>query len=108
MDVRDFEVGQTVWIELRNNKARGLPEDKLIEEWEVTKVGRKYLYAKEKSKFGYEYGFYSRGDNYMVEHSDYTPDYYLYKTKEEIETEFDKRNKEKAIREFMRLQHRRT
>ena len=103
IDIRDFTVGQTVWIELKNNRARGLTGEELIEEWEVAKVGKKYVYAKKKSSFSYEYSFYSSDKNYLIENTNYTPDYYLYKTKEEIENELDKREKAKIIREYLRL-----
>ena len=41
MDIKDFTVGQKVYVELTGNAKRYKKEDELIEEWEVVKVGRK-------------------------------------------------------------------
>ena len=46
MDLKDFKVGQTVWVQLTGNEARGKHGDELIEEWEVVTVGKTYIHAK--------------------------------------------------------------
>ena len=61
MDLKDFKVGQTVWIRLTGNAIRGKRGDELIEEWVIDKIGRKYITASKKT--GYPKGnvFEKRG-----------------------------------------------
>ena len=50
MKKEDFYKGQTVWVYLIGNAARGKKTtEERIQEWEVVKVGRKYITAKPKS-----------------------------------------------------------
>lgn len=48
MDIKNFIVGQTVYIRLVGNASRGKSEDSLIEEWEIIYIGRKLIKAKRK------------------------------------------------------------
>lgn len=43
MNIKDFKVGQTVYVQLTGNAAKRSSE--CIEEWEITSVGRKYIKA---------------------------------------------------------------
>lgn len=49
MGIKDFKVGQTVYVELTGNASRGKTAEHCIEEWEITSVGRKYIRAGRKS-----------------------------------------------------------
>ena len=40
MNIKDFKVGQTVWVELTGDTSRGKTAEQCIEEWEITSVGR--------------------------------------------------------------------
>lgn len=59
MNIKDFKVGQTVYVELTGNASRGKTPEQFIEEWEVTSVGRKYIKAckKESGIFRFETTF---------------------------------------------------
>ena len=48
MDIKDFKVGQNVFVRLTGNASRGKKGDELIEEWEIISVGRKLIKAKRK------------------------------------------------------------
>lgn len=83
-----IKVGQHVFAELMGNAARGKTGDSLIEEWEVTKVGRKYIYAKavgggsfSERCFEYRDGW-GYGIPAWIEKTDYSPDYALYLDKD--------------------------
>ena len=83
MRKQDFHKGQTVWVYLIGNAARGRKTtEERIREWEVTKVGRKYITAKDKSlyweaKFDIENNF-----RHVCDIG--TADYALFLNKEEI------------------------
>lgn len=79
-----IKAGQRVFAELMGNAAHGKTGDNLIEEWEVTKVGRKYIYAKpidggcfSESCFEYRESW-GYGIPAWIEKTDYSPDYALY------------------------------
>ena len=90
MPNKNIKVGQHVFAELMGNAARGKAGVNLIEEWEVTKVGRKYIYAKpvdggsfSESCFEYreDWGY---GIPAWIEKTDYSPDYALYLDKNDV------------------------
>ena len=91
MDLKDFKVGQTVWVQLAGNEARGKHGDELIEEWEVVTVGKKYIHARkkgrsfptvfEKREFGYSVKFVQKTDGCV--------NYILYASKTELEEELE-------------------
>ena len=93
MEIKDFTVGQRVWVKLTGNRARGKSGNELIQEWEVVSIGRKYIKAKplggsdwcgisfEKREYGYSDKF--------VEKSDYTPCYILYADRQLILDEME-------------------
>lgn len=93
MNIKDFKVGQTVYVELTGNASREKTAEQCIEEWEITSVGRKYIKAckKESDVFRFETTFEYR-ENYgrFVEKTDYCVDYILYPTREELERKFEK------------------
>ena len=76
MEIKDVTVGQTVFVELRGDARRYKREDELIEEWEVMKVGRKYIQAKkkgcgcpitfEKIEYGYDAGQFVEKKNMSI------------------------------------------
>lgn len=93
MNIKDFKVGQTVYVELTGNASRGKAPEQCIEEWEITSVGRKYIRAGKRSdgriwrETTFEYM-----DNYdrFVEKTDCCVDYILYSTRQEIEEKHEK------------------
>lgn len=90
MEKKDFHKGQTVWIYLVGNAARGTKTlEERIQEWEVVSVGRKYITCRDnncswrEAKFDIENDFrhvYDRG----------TENYVLYLSKEDILNEIYK------------------
>ena len=96
MEIKDFKVGQAVYV------IKYKSDNPLVEEWTVTKVGKKYLYAKSVS--GFEYVFelpFSDKNDYLVQKSEYSPDYYLYKTEEKIRARAEHKKKVAYVREFL-------
>ena len=103
MDLKDFKVGQTVWIRLTGNAIRGKHGDELIEEWVIDKIGRKYITASKKT--GYPKGiiFEKRGYGYedrFVEKTNYCVDYIMYETEQYIRDEMEKDKIYKNIQMF--------
>ena len=90
MDIKDFKVGQTVYVRLYGNAAEGKSEDKIIEEWIVTKVGKKYLYAKPKEGWGRDVIFEKRRyDDNFVNKTEYSISYVIYLDKQDILDEME-------------------
>lgn len=93
MKIKDFKVGQTVYVELTWNASRGKTPEQCIEEWEITSVGRKYIKAGKRSDgiIWRETTFEYR-DSYkrFVEKTDYCVDYIIYTTRQEIEEKHEK------------------
>ena len=93
MDLKDFKVGQTVWIRLTGNAIRGKCGDELIEEWVIDKIGRKYITASKKT--GYPRGIIFEKSDYgyegrFVEKTYYCVDYIMYETEQELRDELEK------------------
>lgn len=98
MRIKDFKVGQTVFVELIENAKRRKGGKEIIEEWEITKVGKKYIYA-----MGTEGGFpiqfekrdYGTYKGQFVEKTDFSPEHILYASKNEYEKriEYEKLSK---------------
>lgn len=101
MNIKDFKVGQTVYVELTGNARRGKTAEQCIEEWEITFVGRKYIKARKKENgiFRFETTFEFQGYNErFVEKTAYSEkNYVLYAAKQEIE---EKREKNRLFREI--------
>ena len=105
MRKEDFHKGQTVWVYLIGNAARGRKTtEELIQEWEVLKVGRKYITAKSKSG-GWEQRF-DIENNFRHVYTYGTSDYELYLTKEEIYEEIERSNRIEHIKQFCRWERR--
>lgn len=88
MSIKDFKVGQTVYVELTGNASRGKTPEQCIEEWEVTSVGRKYINAVKKNpdSFLYKLVFeWSESYGRFVEKTRCSVNYILYPTRQEIE-----------------------
>lgn len=103
MNIKDFKVGQTVYVELTGNASRGKAPEQCIEEWEITSVGRKYIRARKKENgiFRFETTFeYRESYKRLVEKTDCRVDYILYLTRQEIE---EKHEKSRLFREITDL-----
>lgn len=101
MNIKDFKVGQKVYVELTGNASRGKTAEECIEEWEITSVGRKYIEAgRIDKKRGGVWGkhLFEYKENYgrFVEKTNYCIDYALYLTRQEIE---DKQEKSRIFKE---------
>lgn len=102
MNIKDFKVGQTVYVELTGNASRGKTEEQCIEKWEITSVGKKYIKAckKETGIFRFETTFeYRDTHKRFVEKTDYCVNYILYVTRQEIEEKHEKSRLFREIRE---------
>lgn len=101
MKLKDFKVGQKVYIRLIGNACRGKHGEELIEEWEVVVVGRKYLTAKNGSR---EYQFKSPiiHENYFVQKTNHCINYILYASREDIEVELEKSRLFREVSEYFR------
>ena len=119
MDIKDFKVGQTVWIMLTGNATRGKHGDELIEEWVINKIGRKYITASKKTGYSKEVVFEDNKcigyNGRFVEKTNYCVDYIMYATEQEVRDEmemnriyreiqlfFDRFNKNKLTLEQLR------
>ncbi|MCM1232851.1 MAG: hypothetical protein NC489_22225 [Ruminococcus flavefaciens] len=85
--IKDFKVGDSVYVEVTGNKARHLSDDieSHIKPALVTKVGRKYVSAKIDSHTIVQ--FKETECNYgggLREHTDGCVDYILFKTKQDV------------------------
>lgn len=93
MNIKDFKVGQTVYVELTGNSARGKTKEKRIEEWEITFVGRKYIEAAKKycgTLIGKTVFEYKESYGRFVQKTNYCVDYILYETIQEIEDKHER------------------
>ena len=105
MKKEDFYKGQTVWVYLTGNAARGRKTtEERIQEWEVLKVGRKYITAKPKVG-GWEQRF-DIENNFRHVYTYGTSDYELHLTKEEIYKEIERSNRIEYIEQFCRWERR--
>ncbi|MFR3727703.1 hypothetical protein [Lacrimispora sp.] len=91
MKKEDFHKGQTVYLLLLCNAARGKHGEELIREATVTAIGNKYITVSP--------GYYSTNvrfeiENNFREHSDYSPEHKLFLSREEI---VDRLEKEKLL-----------
>lgn len=105
MNIKDFKVGQTVCVELTGNASRGKKPEQCIEEWEITSVGRKYIKAGRKSDGGIrgERTFeYKESYGRFVQKTNYSIDYIIYETREEIERKFEKSKLLNEVETFFR------
>lgn len=82
---KDFTVGQIVFLKLTGNEARGKSDEKLIVEREVKSIGNKFVTV---GYVGEEYGTVKIKLEDGCEHSNYTSNYSLYLTKDDILDEF--------------------
>lgn len=98
MEKKDFYVGQTVYVYLVGNSARcKKPINERIEEWEVSKVGTKYITAKSKIN-SYEEKFDIK-HNFQHVYKYGSVSYILYLRKEDIINEIQR---EKNIEQIQR------
>lgn len=105
MKKEDFYKGQTVWVYLIGNAARGRKTtEERIQEWEIIKVGRKYITAKPKNG-GWEQRF-DIENNFRHVYTYGISDYELHLTKEEIYEEIERSNRIEYIEQFCRRERR--
>lgn len=100
MNIKDFKVGQTVWVELVGDARRGKTDEQCIEEWEIASVGRKYIKAAKKynSSSIHETTFeFDECRERFSQKTRFSADYILYMTRQEIE---EKREKNRLFREI--------
>lgn len=100
MNIKDFKVGQTVYVELTGNAGRRKTAEECIEEWEITSVGRKVIKATKKGwaathfevdfRFNDYHGKFTNSDGSCV-------NYILYALRQEIE---DKQERNKLFAEI--------
>ncbi len=94
--IKDFKIGDSVYVEVIGNAARGLPDDieTHIKPAVVTKIGKKYVSVKIGDRtiiqFKETCGNYGGG---LVHHAKGCSDYILFKTKQDV---YD-RNEAKSI-----------
>ena len=77
----------------------------LIQEWEVVKVGKKYVHAKPVEFQWTPYIFEIReyaGKTRLVEKTTYAPDYLLYTTRKEVEDEIEAEDSCRELAQFFR------
>lgn len=103
MELKEFSKGQKVWVKCIGNAARGKKGETLIQEWEVVKVGKKYVHAKpaesQWTPFVFEIRGYA-GKTRLVEKTTYAPDYLLYTTRKEVEDEIEAENTCRKLVQF--------
>ena len=101
MKKEDFYKGQTVWVYLVGSAASGRKTTKeRIQEWEVLKVGRKYITAK--PKVGGREKRFDIENNFRDVYTYGTSDYELHLTEEEIYEEVERQNRIEYIEQFCR------
>lgn len=103
MELKEFSKGQKVWVKRIGNAARGKKGETLIQEWEVVKVGKKYVHAKpaesQWTPLVFEIREYA-GKTRLVEKTTYAPNYLLYTTRKEIEDEIEAENTCRKLVQF--------
>lgn len=101
MKKEDFYKGQTVWVYLIGNAARGRKTtEERIQEWEVINITKKYITAK--SKTGGREQKFDIENNFCHVHTYGTSNYKLYLTQEEIYEEVERQNRIEYIEQFCR------
>ena len=102
-EIKDFKVGQTVYVRITGNEARGKNKDELIQKWVVSKIGKKYVYAKPSNDSWQEVCFGK--DEYtgkFNQKTNYCVDYILYLNRQEIEDENEQSELWKKIADVFR------
>ena len=90
MEKKDFNKGQTVWVYLVGNAARGTKIlEERIREWKVVSVGKKYITCRDKNCSWREAKF-DIEDDFRHVYRYGTADYVLYLSKEDILNEIHK------------------
>ncbi len=103
MKLKDFKVGQTVWVYLIGNARRNKKREECIEEWEVTRVGKRYVYAKKKGTDFGEVAFkrLNCAPYHWIEKTDYFVfNYLLYATRKELGEYLEKDYLQRTISDF--------
>ncbi|MCM1223946.1 MAG: hypothetical protein NC548_56795 [Lachnospiraceae bacterium] len=98
--IKDFKVGDSVYVEMTGNVTRGLPDDveSHIKSATIIKVGKKYVSAKIGEYMTVQ--FEETESNYgggLKQHTNWCVDYILFKNKQDI---YDKYEKESILRKL--------
>lgn len=106
MYIKDYKVGQTVFIQLTGNVSRGKNDNDLIEEWEIVSVGRKLIKAKRKGTMDclattFEKRESGWNDNF-VEKTDYCVNYIMFANRKELEDELERKRLMDTVSSFFR------
>ena len=83
MEIKDFKIGDIVYCRLTGNEARGRKKEELIEEWEIVKIGRKYVTAKPKGSGNYRETQFEIDKDYKQK-TNYCVGYVLYSNMQDI------------------------
>ena len=83
MELKDLKIGDTVYCRITGNAARGRKKEELIEEWEIIKIGIKYITAKPKKNGEYLEFQFEINNNYK-QRTKYCIDYVLYVSMQDI------------------------
>lgn len=106
MDIKDFKVGQTVYIRLVGDASRGKSGDALIQEWEIISIGRKLIKAKRKGLsdyFAYNFEKRERGWNdRFVEKTDTCVNYIMFADRKDIDDEMEREKLLASVSEYFR------
>lgn len=105
MRKEDFKKGQTVWIYLIGNGARGKKTKKeRIKEYEVISIGRKYITVRPKIG-GWDVKFEIENDFREVVTSGGT-DHLLFLSKEDIDVMLERQEKTRFVQQAFRWENR--
>lgn len=105
MRKEDFKKGQTVWIYLIGNAARGKKTKKeRIKEYEVISIGRKYITVRPKIG-GWDVKFEIENDFREVVTSGGT-DHLLFLSKEDIDVMLERQEKTRFVQQAFRWENR--
>lgn len=103
MKKEDFHKGQTVWVYLIGDAARGRKTtEERIQEWEVVSVGRKYITARPKGTYRWHDTKFEIENGFRQVYTCGTVDYLLFLSKEDIFNEIWRSETRKYIESFAR------
>lgn len=80
MELKDFKVGQTVYVTQRNSA-----QESFMTQYRVTSVGRKYIAAEGAAGNSRKFEVWSETDPYLVEHKDFGEKMLLFSDKKAAE-----------------------
>lgn len=88
MEIKDMKVGDAVYCRLTGNECRRKTREELIQEWEIIKIGRKYITARRKGCSNtFDVQFEILKD--YKQKTEYCVNYVLYSTRQDILNDFE-------------------